>query len=110
MGRFNGTFRYQVFQDVQRDPVTGLYTPTGPPNSWHDGFECQIEKSIPARQMLGSDGQMHTYTYDVFIPKYPSIELALGMSIEVTSEDGVKDVFTIQGIDDLNRKYIELWG
>ena len=53
---------------------------------------------------------MHAYTYDVFIPKHFKGELVVGAQIQVISENGVTDEFTIQGVDDLNRKYIEVWG
>lgn len=109
MGRNNGTFKYTVIQEAQRDPATGFFTEAGA-SDFLPGCECQIEKSIPAKQIIGEDGQMHAYTYDVFIPKYFKGELAIGAEIEVISEDGVTDKFTIQGIDDLNRKYIEIWG
>lgn len=109
MGRNNGTFNYRVIQEAQRDSATGFYSAAGS-SDFLSGSECQIEKSIPAKQIIGEDGQMHAYTYDVFIPKHFKGELAIGAEIQVISEDGVTDQFTIQGIDDLNRKYIEVWG
>lgn len=109
MGRNNGTFNYTSIQEPERDPNTGFLTEAGAA-VWNRGCECQIEKSIPAKQMIGEDGQMHAYTYDVFIPKYFKGELAIGALMQVISEDGIVDEFTIQGVDDLNRKYIEVWG
>lgn len=109
MGRNNGTFNYTTIQESQRDPDTGFISASGT-SDWIPGCECQIEKSIPARQILGEDGQMHAYTYDVFIPKHFKGELAVGAQMQVVSENSVTDEFTIQGVDDLNRKYIEVWG
>ncbi len=109
MGRNNGTFNYAIVQEPQRDPETGFIT-AGNPSEWVTGCECQIEKAIPAKQIIGEDGQKYAYTYDVFIPKHFSGELAIGVRMQVISENGVTDEFTIQGIDDFNRKYIEVWG
>ncbi len=108
MGRNNGTFKYKAIQEGQRDPQTGFIT--GGNSEWLDGCECQIDKSIPAKQVIGTDGQIYTYSYDVFIPKHFRGDLAVGAQFQVTSEEGVTDEFTIQGIDDMNRKYIEVWG
>ena len=54
--------------------------------------------------------QTYTYSYDVFIPKHFRGLLVVGAKFQITSEEGVTDEFTIQGIDDMNRKYIEVWG
>lgn len=110
MGRNNGTFKYTVIQESQRDSDTGFYYSASDTSDWFTGGDCQIEKTIPAKQILGEDGQMHAYTYDVFIPKHFKGELSVGAQIQITSEDGITDVFTIQGVDNLNRKYIEVWG
>lgn len=108
MGRNNGTFKYTTIQDGQRDPDTGFITDGD--FEWLNGCECQIEKSIPAKQILGVDGQMYAYTYDVFIPKHFKGEMAIGAQMQIISENGVIDEFTIHGVDNLNRKYIEVWG
>lgn len=111
MGRYNGTFNYTSIQSTQEDPDTGFYsTSETSASAWAKGCECQIERSIPARQIIGADGQMYAYTYDVFIPRHFRGELAIGARMQVVSEDGVIDEFTIQGVDSLNRKYIEVWG
>lgn len=108
MGRNNGTFRYTALKEGQRDPKTGFITAGA--SEWLDGCECQIDKSIPAKKVIGTDGQIYTYTYDVFIPKHFNGFLVVGAQFQITSEEGVTDEFTIQGIDDMNRKYIEVWG
>lgn len=108
MGRNNGNFRYTEVQEEQRVPDTGFITEAT--TEWVDGCECQIDKSTQAKQIIGTDGQIYTYSYDVFIPKHFRGNLAVGARFEVTSEEGVTDEFTIQGIDDMNRKYIEVWG
>ena len=108
MGRNNGTFRYTALKEGQRDPKTGFITAGA--SEWLDGWECQIDKSIPAKKVIGTDGQIYTYTYDVFIPKHFNGVLVVGAQFQITSEEGVTDEFTIQGIDDMNRKYIEVWG
>lgn len=112
MGRNNGTFRYILPSEHVRDEETGFIKRNQQSNAglWVDGCECQVEKSIPAKQYIGADGQAFLYTYDVFIPPYFDKELCIGAKVEVTVERGGVDVFTILGIDDTNRKYIEIWG
>lgn len=73
MGRNNGTFRYTALKEGQRDPKTGFITAGA--SEWLDGCECQIDKSIPAKKVIGTDGQIYTYTYDVFIPKHSTVFL-----------------------------------
>ncbi|CCY36256.1 putative uncharacterized protein [Alistipes sp. CAG:831] len=75
-----------------------------------DGCECQIETFVPAKQKIGTDGQMHQYTYDVLIPKCFKGNLDIATPVQITSEDGKVAVFEIQGVDNLNRRYIEIWG
>ncbi|MDH6308037.1 hypothetical protein M2451_002556 [Dysgonomonas sp. PFB1-18] len=112
MGRNNGTFRYKIVREAQRDQATGFYSQ--PDNSgsdeWLPGCECQIEKYIPAKQRIGVDGQVQTYNYTVFIPKYFNGTLDLTAIIQIIGEDGSIDEFPIQGVDNFNRKYIEVWG
>lgn len=110
MGRNNGTFNYKIAQDAQKDQTTGFYTQSDSSDEWIPGCECQIEKQIPAKQKIGVDGQMHAYNYDVFIPKHFNGKLELTAQMQIFGEDGTSDEFTIQGVDNLNRKYIEVWG
>lgn len=107
--RINGTFNYALAQGPQRDPETGFFTGSAAPD-FVAGCECQIEKSIPARQMVGEDGQIFSYTYDVFIPRHFKGELAIGTVIQVIPDGGAVDEFSVLGVDDCNRKYIEVWG
>lgn len=107
--RINGTFEYKPVGEVQTDPDTGFLI-DGTETPFIKGCECQIDKSIPAKRIVGTDGEISTYTYDVFIPKYFVGELAIGSTMRITSEDGGVDVFSVLGIDDMNRKYIEVWG
>ena len=58
-----------------------------------------MEKFIPAKQRLGTDGQMYSYTFDVFFPSYFEGDLSIGARVEVTLERGGVDEFTISGID-----------
>lgn len=109
MGRYNGSFEYKQVQEATRDEATGFVT-GGVSADWLTGCECQIEKSVPASQKIGEDGQMYAYTYDVFIPKHFKGTLTIGTEIKVTNEDGDTDEFTIQGVDNMNRRYIEIWG
>lgn len=110
MGRNNGSFRYKIVQEAQRDQATGLYTQPENSGEWINGCECQIERYIPAKQVMGEDGQMHAYNYSVFIPKYFRVELNITDQMQITGENGTTDEFTIQGIDPFNRKYTEVWG
>lgn len=107
--RINGTFEYKPIGDVQTDPTTGFVV-SGDDVPFKNGCECQIDKSIPAKQVVGTDGQIYAYNYDVFIPKYFNGELAVGCIVRVTSGNGTVDEFSVLGIDDMNRKYIEVWG
>lgn len=110
MGLINGTFRYRKSNtDVVRDETTGYLSQSGY-SEWKDGCECQIDRAIPARQIISTDGEMHAYNYDVFIPKYFNDDLNVADEIEVVSEEGVSDTFTVQGVDPMNRRYIEIWG
>lgn len=109
MGVYKDRFKYRRSQEPEQDPDTGFYSGGGP-TEWIPGGECQAERAIPAIQYLGADGQMHAYSYDVFIPKPFRGKLAIADEIQVHFEDGSTDEFTIQGVDDLNRRYIEVWG
>ena len=110
MSRYNGTFRYNALtSERERDPETGFVT-SGSVSDWIEGCECQIDKSIPAKEYRGSDGQVFTYTYDLFIYRQFDHEITIGSEIEITLEDGSTDTFTVQGVDNSNRKYLELWG
>jgi len=106
----NGTFKYKGIQDTgAQSPDTG-WSDYNQTNEWLDGCECQIARSIPAKQLIGTDGQMQAYNYDVFIPKYFDGELLVGTQIQLTGENGNVDYFTIKGADTFTRKYIEIWG
>lgn len=107
--RINGTFRYRPLSECGKDPVTGFPMPTQA-QDYKDGGCCQIDKSIPAKHIIGADGQVNVYNYDVFIPRCFDGGLAVGVEVQVVGEDGSVDKFTIQGVDNLNRKYIEIWG
>nr|DAF67748.1 MAG TPA: hypothetical protein [Caudoviricetes sp.] len=107
--RINGSFKYKTLSQVVKDPETGLRYSSGG-SDWQPGCECQIDKQIPAKQVIGTDGQAYTYSYDVFIPKYFRGELVVGAAIQLYGEDGSVDEIQIKGIDNLNRKYIEVWG
>lgn len=110
MGRNNGTFSYALPQTPVRDKDTGFFKSGTNATEWKPGCECHIETFIPAKQRLGEDGQMFSYTYDVLIPRYFNGELSIGTLIQVTGEYGNTDEFTILGVDNFNRKYIEIWG
>ena len=107
--RINGTFEYKPIGNVQTDPTTGFVV-SADDTPFLKGCECQIDKSIPAKQVVGTDGQIYAYTYDVFIPKYFDGVLAIGCTVRITSEDGDIDEFVVSGVDNMNRKYIEIWG
>lgn len=111
--RTNGTFSFKPKTETAvKDPATGWNTYSGNASGWVEGCECQISRSIPARQITGVDGVIQSYTYDVFIPKYfvDAEKLKTGTEIMLTGEDGNISYFTVSGVDSYNRKYIELWG
>lgn len=110
MSRNNGTFKYKEIRDAERDKETGFIVSEPQESDRMPGCECQIETFVPAKQRIGTDGQMHSYTYDVFIPKHFKGALEIATPVQITSEDGHTSVFRVQGVDNLNRKYIEVWG
>jgi len=107
--RTNGTFEYKPVGSVQTDPKTGFAIPNDKA-PFLKGWECQIDKSIPASSYRSADGQAFFYTYDVFIDKSFEGNITIGSEVEVTFEDGSTESFTVQGIDNANRKYLEIWG
>lgn len=111
MGTLNGTFRFRNRQEPVIDPATGFLTGNSQGyGEWEDGGRCQIDKYIPARQVNGADGQVLTYTYDLFIQQpFHGGTIQIGTELEITAEDGSVDGFTAQGVD-FSRKYIEVWG
>lgn len=113
MGRYNGIFFYDSpISRQERDEATGFYNGSVAtiPNMI-EGGDCQLEKSIPAKQVIGTDGQVFTYSYTVFLPKHSfKGELEIGTKVQVQTEYGTVEEFTIIGIDNLNRRYIEVWG
>ncbi len=107
--RWNGSFRYRNQVGYSRDQQTGFIV-SGGSGDWVDGCLCQIDKHMPAEQYQGQDGQMHSYNYTLFLPKpYNCDSLTIGTEVEITMEDGITDMITIQGIDN-QRRYIEIWG
>ena len=108
--KFNGSFNYRTAGNATVDPTTGFLDDNAG-NAFVKGCECQIDISIPAKTIIGTDGQTYTYTYDVFIPKYFRGALAVGDTMRLVGADGreIAD-FTIRGVDTLNRKLIEVWG
>lgn len=108
--KFNGSFNYKSAGDAIVDPSTG-FLDDSVNNAFVKGCECQIDVTIPAKQIIGTDGRTYSYTYDVFIPKYFCGELAVGDTIQLVGADGREvTTTTILGVDTLNRKYIEVWG
>ena len=109
MGRNNGLFRYKTVNVPIMNPDTGFYD-TSVDSGWIDGCECQIETFVPAKQKIGVDGQVFSYTYEVFIPKYFNVRLDITSQIQLVGDNGDTDEITILGVDNYNRKYIALWG
>lgn len=108
--KFNGSFNYRRAGNATVDPTTG-FLDDGADSVFVKGCECQIDVTIPAKTIIGSDGQTYAYTYDVFIPKYFRGELAKGDTVQLVGADGREiETITVKGVDTLNRKYIEIWG
>lgn len=108
--KYNGSFDYWSGGEVFTDPTTGFVHQSDTATE-HEGCECQIDISIPAKHFKGTDGQEYTYTYDVFIPKYFRGEIGVGDTIRLYNAEGNRIAeFKAQGVDTLNRKYIEVWG
>ena len=108
MARNNGTFRYTALPlEATRDEATGFYTDDDAP-VWVKGCECQVEKFIPAKQRLGTDGQMYSYTFDVFLPSYFEGDLSIGARVEVTLErGGVDAVSCARGFTSVSAKSLK---
>lgn len=109
MGRNNATFSYKQTQSLVKGSK-GFYTPSSYPVEWIPGCECYVEKSIPAKQKIGVDGQVFTYNYEVFIPNHFTGKLEQNAPFLIQCQDGSQTEITIQGIDNLNRRYIIVWG
>ncbi|MEG1553761.1 MAG: hypothetical protein RRZ64_00095 [Rikenellaceae bacterium] len=109
MGRNNATFKYKQLGDLTKGS-NGFYSPAGKAGDWLPGCECYVEKHIPAKQRVGTDGQMFTYTYEVFIPKHFRGKLELNAPLLIQCEDCSVDEIVIQGVDNLNRRNIIVWG
>lgn len=107
MARYNGTFKYRNSQDPVKDEATGFYLETAEESLWVDGGHCQIDRSTD-RQIPGEDGRVYRAYYTVFIARPFSGSLAIGTDIEITMEDGSVDQFTVERIDNQNRRYIEI--
>lgn len=108
--KINGHFRYKPIADVERDKSTGFINTLPNKDLWIDGCECQLDRIIPAKHHVGTDGQEFSYSYDMFIPPhFDSQNLSIGTDIEVTRHDGSVETFTVGSID-RTPKYIELWG
>ena len=109
MSRYNATFRHKQHGTLTKGS-NGFYSQSEDGGEWINGCECYVERYIPAKQRTGTDGQIFTYNYEVFIPKHYRNKLDLNAPFQILMEDGTDDEFTIQGIDNLNRRSIILWG
>lgn len=109
MSRYNATFKHKQLGTLTKG-ANGFYTQSQDGGDWIPGCECYVEKSIPAKQRIGTDGQIFTYTYEVFIPKHYRGILELNAPFSIQMEDGTDDEFSILGIDNLNRRSIIIWG
>lgn len=106
--RTNATFRYKPVSQGGVDD-DGHVMP-GTSTNWVDGIECYVEIHIPAKQIIGVDGQVFNYNYSVFIPKFFEGSFSVTGEMELTyDESGEEEIITIKGVDHLNRKYIEVW-
>ena len=111
MGRCNGIFRYRNSQEPVRNASTGLYEEAQEEqDGWTEPCQCQIDRYAPAKQYVGTDGQTHSYTYNLYVMQPFNCDvLTIGTEVEITLENGKTDTFTVIGID-CQRRYIEIWG
>ena len=109
--RYNATFRYNPVQNSGSHDNEGFYDPGSSAPDWIDGIECYVEKHIPAKQVMGIDGQIFTYNYTIYIPKwFDQCKLEVTGTLEITYNESVgRETITIKGVDDINRKNIEIW-
>ena len=77
---------------------------------WVEGIEAKLDKFIPAKVSIGTDGISYSYSYNLFIPKYFKIKLPIGTKILFTDNEGNSEMFTINGVDQMNKRYYEVWG
>lgn len=107
MTRYNGTFKYRNSQDPVLDEATGFYQAPESSGEWVDGGHCQIDRSTD-RILQGEDGRVYSTIFTVFVPRPFKGSLAIGTEIQITMEDGSEDQFTVERIDNQNRRYIEI--
>ncbi len=106
--RTNASFRYKTLATDPYKDENGYLQP-GTPGAWVNGIECMVEAHLPAKQIMGVDGQLIAGNYSVYIEKYFEGDLSVAQDVEITfDESGKTEIANIKGIDLLNRKYIEL--
>ena len=69
----------------------------------------QAERVVPARHLIGTDGQEFAYSYEVFMPRNYSSVLEIGDTLELTFDTGHTATAPIVGIDITNKKTLVVW-
>ncbi|MBQ6070013.1 MAG: hypothetical protein IJK84_10970 [Bacteroidales bacterium] len=104
---YNATFRYKKSAQPARD-ANGFLTDS-PASEYVDGALCQAERVVPARHLIGTDGQEFAYSYEVFMPRNYSSVLEIGDTLELTFDTGHTATAPIVGIDITNKKTLVVW-
>ena len=86
MGRCNGIFRYRNSQEPVRNASTGFYEEAQEEqDGWTEPCQCQIDRYAPAKQYVGTDGQTHSYTYNLYVMQpFNCDALTIGTEVEIT--------------------------
>lgn len=104
---YNATFRYRKSAQPTRD-ANGFLTDS-PAGEFVDGALCQAERVVPAKHLIGTDGQEFVYSYEVFMPRSYSGTLEIGDMIELTFDTGHVVTSPIVGIDITDKKTLVVW-
>lgn len=104
---YNATFRYKKSAQPTRD-ANGFLTDS-PASEYVDGALCQAERVVPARHLIGTDGQEFAYSYEVFMPRNYSSVLEIGDTLELAFDTGHTATAPIVGLDITNKKTLVVW-
>jgi len=57
--------------EPHQDPDTGVYVPGAQQGPW--AYQCRAEVNSKAQKIVGKDGSMMDYSFDVFMPKHEDL-------------------------------------
>lgn len=106
--RNNANFKYSQVGGLNVNS-DGFYTQESA-EEMKPGGRCCVEHNIPAKQKKGVDGVIIDYSYNVFIERPFRTKLKNNDLLSITMDNGdtILDR-SILGIDNTNRRYVEIW-